>query len=69
MKAGECMNLINSFVCSERRAHQNYPCPYRGNFSKCKYFVRVTKEMEKDWNEKGIVTISMSEMPYNLLED
>ena len=67
-KIGGCMHLVNNFVCSEGR-HQNYPCPYRSNIDKCPCSITVTDKMVEQWNEKGCVTIPLSEMKYNPLEN
>ena len=56
MKAGECLHLINSFICSEGK-YQNYPCPYQGDFTKCKSCVLVTNEMEEQMRICGCVRI------------
>ena len=56
MVVGECINLINGFICSSGK-YQNYPCPYRNNTSKCTSSILVTNDMKKQWDEKGVVTI------------
>lgn len=66
-KVGGCFHLVNDFVCSEGR-YQNYPCPY-SNIDKCPCSIKVTEQMVKQWNEKGCVTIPISEMKYNPLEN
>jgi hypothetical protein len=58
MVVGECMHLINSFVCSEGR-NQNFPCPYRDNFKKCNNCVIVSEEMSEKWNKTGCVCIPL----------
>ena len=67
MVAGECMHLVNSFLCMEGE-FQNYPCPYRFNFCKCRCFVRVTPTMAKAWNEKGVVVLRREDIPYDPLD-
>lgn len=53
---GECLHLVNSFVCS-CGVHQNYPCPYRPNFEKCKASIIITEEMKEQWETKGCIVI------------
>ena len=57
MIVGECMHLINSFICTEGK-HQNYPCPYRDNATKCSCSILVTEKMAEQWNNHGCVVIS-----------
>lgn len=56
MIAGECIHLVNNFICSEGK-NQNFPCPYRDNFKKCHNCVVVTDEMERQWKQSGFVEI------------
>lgn len=51
---GQCLNCLNGFVCTERRAHQNSPCPY-GDLKKCPCYDPVTAENVKQWEETGII--------------
>lgn len=51
-KIGVCVHLVNGFVCSHGK-HQNYPCPYRNNTTKCACCIPFTKQMEKQLKEKG----------------
>ena len=64
---GGCLHLTNGFICSEGK-HQNYPCPYTGNISKCPCSIEVTEKMAKQWQEEGRVTLMCSELKYNPLE-
>ena len=57
MVVGECVHLVNSFICSEGK-HQNYPCPYRMSCFKCPSCVIVTENMKKEWDETGVVLIA-----------
>jgi hypothetical protein len=52
MVIGECFHLVNSFICSEGK-HQNYPCPYRGNFKQCPSYIRVTSDMSEQFKTCG----------------
>lgn len=58
MEAGKCFHLINGFICSEGQ-YQNYPCPYRGEYSCCSKFINVTKEMAEQYKTKGYVRVSL----------
>ena len=66
IQIGECLHLINSFVCSEGK-HQNYPCPY-SNIHQCPCSIEVTEKMAKQWQEEGRVTLRREELKYNPLE-
>ena len=54
-KIGVCVHLVIDFVCSHGK-HQNYPCPYRNNTSKCAECVPFTERMAEDWKTKGYFT-------------
>ena len=56
MDAGQCMNLINGFVCSEGE-YRNYPCPYANDIRKCKNSIVVAEEMARQWETKGYVAL------------
>ena len=58
MKAGECIHLANGFVCTEK-PWQNYPCPFRSDFSKCAQCFVVTALMEAQWIENGVVMVNL----------
>jgi hypothetical protein len=59
MNVGECIHLCNSFICSEGK-HQNYPCPYQGDFKKCPRCIVVTEEMHEQWENTGVVRIDLN---------
>jgi hypothetical protein len=65
MNIGECLHLVNSFICSEGK-YQNYPCPY-SNINKCPYSIGVTEKMVEQWNEEGRVTLRLEDLKYNPL--
>ena len=48
--------MSNSFICTQGK-HQNYPCPYRNDYSKCPSCITVTEQMEKDYRENGYVCV------------
>jgi hypothetical protein len=53
MKVGQCVHLVSDFICTEGK-HQNYPCPYRDNISKCSCSMTVTTEMAEQFNNNGV---------------
>lgn len=55
-KIGSCCHLVIDYVCTHG-THQNYPCPYKGDFTRCKNFVQLTQKMIDDINIKGYYTI------------
>ena len=55
IKIGACVHLVNNFVCSSGK-HQNYPCPFRYDFSKCRCFVPFDQEMKNKLETKGYFT-------------
>ena len=63
LKVGECVHLDCriSFICSDR-IHQNYPCPHKGNFSRCPCYIAFTKEMEEQLKAKGYFCIPVKEV-------
>lgn len=63
---GGCLHLCNGFICSEGK-HQNYPCPYGSNISKCPCSIEVTEKMAKQWDEEGRVTLRREDLKYNPL--
>ena len=65
---GDCMHLMGGFICSERLAHQNYPCPHRNNIRKCLYSIPITEKMAKQWKERGCISLTLKEIGYNPLE-
>lgn len=54
----QCLNCLNGFVCSERKAYQNYPCPYQ-NLNKCPQYIPITKEMIEQWEKTGCICIKL----------
>lgn len=57
---GDCVHLVNNFVCSCGK-YQNYPCPFKGDFTKCKNFVPFTQKMLDDVKTKGYFTFEPKE--------
>jgi hypothetical protein len=57
MKVGQCIHLVSDFICTEGK-YQNYPCPYKGNISKCSCSIQVTTEMAEQWKAKGYVKVA-----------
>ena len=60
---GRCVHLdrATEFICTERKANQNYPCPYKGNEGKCKCYIPITREMAEQWKSKGYMQIPTRE--------
>lgn len=56
MVVGECLHLVNSFICTEGK-YQNYPCPYRNDISKCCCSIKTTEEMIKQRQKNGCITM------------
>lgn len=67
MIAGECLHLAGSFICSDK-IHQNYPCPYRNDISKCPHSIVITEQMKEQYDNHGCVTVPLSELKYNPLD-
>ena len=59
MIVGECLHLVNSFICSEGK-NQNFPCPYKGDFKKCHNCVVVTDSMMVQMNTYGYVNLPVN---------
>lgn len=57
MKEGQCLHLVNGFVCSEGK-YQNYPCPYRYDIHNCVCSIKVTKEMVEQYKTTGRIIIT-----------
>ena len=53
---GECFHLVNSFICSEGK-HQNFPCPYQGDFKKCPNCIVTTQSMVDQMDKHGFVSM------------
>lgn len=51
---GQCLNCLNGYICSERKAHQNYPCPFQ-DLKKCPCYIPITPEMVKQWETNGYI--------------
>ena len=64
MTVGECLHLSGG-ICSEGK-YQNFCCPYK-NIDKCPCSIKVTEKMVEQWNTKGFVSLSFSELKYNPL--
>ena len=60
-KIGSCVHLVIDYVCTCGK-HQNYPCPYREDFSKCNNFVPFTQKMLDDVKTKGYFTYEPKEI-------
>lgn len=61
MKVGQCIYLINDFVCSDGK-YQNFPCPFRNSGCVCSSAVIVTQEMKDKWEKTGIVKFNSNKI-------
>lgn len=59
--AGQCFNSsYGGAICDERRAYQNYYCPYQSK-KKCPYYIPITEKMIEHYKKFGYMVIPAPE--------
>ena len=56
---GDCVHIdyyATKSICSEKEAHQNFRCPYKDNYGKCKCYIPITETMRNQLETKGYFT-------------